>query len=337
MGRSYPVRVLGTGAYLPRRKVMSTALDAEHGRPPGTAQARSGVRQRHWADASETSSRMAAAAVRDALTAAGLGPADLDAVIAASVVPEQPMPTNAVLTLRELGMDSRCGDGVEGFDVNASCLGFLTAFELATLGIAAGRWDTVAVVATEIASKALNHRDVESSALFGDGAAAAILGRAPDGDADPQVLSLRFETWSDGADLCQVAGGGTRWNVVTPPPDPRAYLFAMDGLGIMKLAAGTLPAFLSKVLAQAGTTLADIDVIVPHQVSHLGLRYLRERLGAPAEKVVDLLETHGNQVSASLPTALHAAVASGRLRRGDTALLLGSAAGLSIGAAVLRF
>jgi len=334
---TYPVRVLGTGAYLPPRVVTSAQLDLEHGRPAGTTEARSGVRQRRWADESETSSRMATAAVAQALHAAGLAPTDLDAVIAASVAPEQPMPTNAVLVLRELGLDGTGVDGgVEGFDVNSSCLGFLTAFELATLGIAAGRWDTVAIVAAEVASKALNHADIESSAIFGDGAGAAILARSPEDD-DSRVLALNFATWSGGADLCQIAAGGTRWNVVTPPPDPTTYLFRMNGLGLMKLAAGQLPTFLPAVLKQASLDLDGIDVIVPHQVSHLGLRYLRERLGAPEEKVIDILATRGNQVSASLPTALHHAVTSQRLRRGDTVLLLGTAAGVSIGAVVLRF
>ena len=125
--------------------------------------------------------------------------------------------------------------------------------------------------------------------------------------------------------------------MVTPPLDPVEYLFRMDGLGLMKLAAKHLPTFVPAILGNAALGLETIDVIVPHQVSQLGLRYLRERLGAPPEKVVDLLATHGNQVSASLPTALHAAVTSGRLARGGTALLLGTAAGLSIGAVVIRF
>lgn len=311
----------------------SSDLDAAQGRPPGTTEARSGVATRFWAAPAETSVTMAAGALSAALEGAALTLTDLDAVIVASVVPEQPMPTNALLVLAELGYP---GGAVEAFDVNASCLGFLTAFEIASLGLAAGRWRRVAIVASELASKGLDHGDLESSALFGDGAGAAVLARA-EPDALSAVLALRFESHPRGARLCEIAAGGTRWNVTTPPADPRAYLFHMDGLGIMKLAAETLPAFLAKVLAEAGLGLAEIDVVVPHQASHLGLRYLRERLGVPADKVIDHLASHGNQVSASLATALHAAVTSGRLRRGDHALLLGTAAGLSLGAAILRY
>ncbi len=276
---------------------------------------------------------MAARALREALDRAALTVADLDAVIVASVVPEQPMPTTAVLVLDHLGAR---GGPVEAFDVNASCLGFLTGLELASLGLVAGRWTRVGVVASEIASKGLNHADLESSALFGDGAGAAVVALATPESASA-LLAIRFETHPDGARLCEMAAGGTRWNVVTPPPDPTAYLFRMDGRGLMRLASHTVPAYFRALLAEANVSLDDLDVVVPHQASHLALKFLRERLGVPAEKIVDLLATHGNQVSASLPSALHEAVTSGRLTRGGHGLLMGTAAGLTLGAIVLRY
>lgn len=331
--RGYPVRIAGTGAYLPQHAVPSSQLDAEHARPPGSTQARSGVRERRWAGPAESSAWMAASALRAACDQARLPAAELDAVIVASVVPEQPMPTTGVLVLCELDLGRR---GIETFDVNASCLGFLTGLKIAALAITARHWDAVGVVASEVASKGLNHADIESSALFGDGAGAAVLTRRP-ADADSEVLALRFRTWAQGATLCGIPAGGTRWNPVTPPPDPADYLFRMDGPGLLKLAARKLPRFLAEVLAEAGLGLDDLDVVVPHQVSDVGLRYLRERLGVPAAKVIDILSTRGNQVSASLPSALDAAARSGRLRRGDIALLIGTAAGLSAGAAVIRY
>lgn len=330
--RTFPVRILGTGVHRPSTVITSADLDDRFGRPAGTTRARSGVTERRWAGPAETSSVMATAALRAAVSAAGLLPGDLDAVIVATVLPEQPMPTTAVLVLRELGL---VGGRAEAFDLNASCLGFLSALQVATLGVAAGRWDRVGVVATEIASKGLDHTIVESSALFGDGAGAVVVGRsAGDGSA---VRALRFATWPEGADLCRLDAGGTRWNPVTPPPDPAAYLFAMDGRGVLQHAAAHVPGFLAEFLADSGVTAEDVDLVVPHQASGVGLRFLREKLGFPAARVVDILADHGNQVSASLPTALHEAVVSGRLARGDTALLLGTGAGLTVGAVLLTY
>jgi len=272
---------------------------------------------------------MAAQAVSRALDAAGMGVDDLDALIVATVVPEQPMPTTAVLTLRELGAR---GGRTEAFDVNSSCLGFLTGVEIAASALAVGRWETVAVVATEVASKGLDHTDVEASALFGDGAAAAVLVRDP----ASAVLGLRFGHWPEAAESSTIAAGGTRWNVRTPPPDERAYLFAMDGPALLRATMRHLPRFLAGLAEQTGFGLDEADLVVPHQASAAGLRLLG-RLGVPEERVMDILADHGNQVAASVPTALHHAVTTGRLTRGDRVVLLGSGAGLGLGAVVLRY
>ena len=297
---------------------------------------------------------MVVGALRQTLDRAGWDADHLDALIVASVAPEQPMPTTAILAAARLGVT---GGGLQAFDVNASCLGFLTALQQACFGIASGRWSRVAVAAVDIASKGLNHADLESSALFGDGAAAVLLegpppvpsvGRvgAPAGGAtgsDPldqrasEILALRLTAYPSAAELCRIPAGGTRWNAITPPPDPSDYLFAMDGLGMMKLVAREMPGFLDGLLDEAGVRADQIDAVVPHQASGLGLRFLRERLPVRREAVVDILAEHGNQVSASMPTALAHAVASGRLRRGQLCLLIGTGAGLLFGGAVLRF
>ena len=328
---SLPVRILSVGSHTPSVRVTSEELDARYDRVPGATLARSGVRERRWIAPSESSLSMSVASLGQALGRAGLAIDELDAVIVASVSPEQPMPTTAVLAARALG----ASDGaLEAFDVNASCLGFLTALQQAAFGITAGRWRRVAVAAVDVASKGLNHDDLESSALFGDGAAAVIVGPAEQGS---EILSLRLRSYPSAAGLCRIPAGGTRWNVVTPPPDPTDYLFAMDGLGMMKLVARAMPGFLDEVLAEAGVTRDQLGVVVPHQASGLGLRFLRERLGVPAESVVDILAERGNQVSASMPSALATAIDSQRLKRGELCLLIGTGAGLVFGGAVLRY
>ncbi len=328
-----PVRLLGTGVHRPARQMTSLALDDLWGREPGATEQASGVRSRQWAKAEESSSVMAAGAVRAALAAADLTADDVDALIVSSVVPEQPMPTTAVLTLGRLAAP---GGRCEAFDVNASCVGFLTATQIAVGGLATGRWRRVVVAASEVASKGINPAQVESSSLFGDGAAAAVWGVA-DADDGAAVLAQRSAVWPEVAAACRIEAGGTRWNVATPPPDPSAYLFHMEGAALLRAVARHLPGFMAELAAEAGVELEEIDVVVPHQASAVGLRYLRERLGARPEQVVDILADHGNQVSASIPTALHHAVATGRLARGDTALLLGTGAGLALSATVLRY
>ena len=306
-------------------------LDREHGRDPGTTLARSGVTSRRWVEAHESSSLMAAGAMADALTRSGLGINDLDALIVSAVAPEQPMPTTAILTLAAL---DAAGGGCDAFDVNASCVGFLTGLRIAQDGVDAGRWERVGVVSTEIASKGLDHRHTEASALFGDGAGGVVVGRSGD-DQHSAILASHSAVWPEAAAACRIDAGGTRFNPMTPPDHPGAYLFSMDGAALLRAVARHLPGFLREVQARAGIALSEIDLVIPHQASAVGLRYLRSFV--PGERVIDILGDHGNQVSASIPTALDHAVTSGRLQRGMTVLLLGTGAGLTLAATVVRY
>jgi 3-oxoacyl-[acyl-carrier-protein] synthase-3 len=121
---------------------------------------------------------------------------------------------------------------------------------------------------------------------------------------------------------------------------PADYLtlaqFRMDGQAVFHLVARHLDGFVDALLHGAGLGRGDLTLVVPHQASHLGLRYLT-RLGFPRDRIVNIYADHGNQVAASLPSALHAAIRGGALRRGDTALLLGTGAGVSFGGIVLRY
>ena len=98
-----------------------------------------------------------------------------------------------------------------------------------------------------------------------------------------------------------------------------------------------LPRFVDRLFAKAGLTRERVDWIVPHQASLPALRHLTRRLGLQGERVVDILAEFGNQVAASLPTALDVAIRDGRIQRGHRVLLLGTGAGLSIGGIILEY
>jgi len=323
-----PVRVLGTGAVLPAKRVTAEDLDQQLGLPAGTTFARNGVRTRYFVNDAETASAMAAAAIEQALDSAGLRATDLDAILFAGVMSEQPMPSTAILIHRRL--QGRV-DGVTCFDINASCAGFLKGLEVAAAGIRSGLWRTVAVVAAELASKGLHWDDLDTCTLFGDGAAAAVLGPSV---CDEGIVAIRNATLSDGAELSVMRAGGSRYNMRTPPADPNDFLFAMNGRGLLRLIQSHFPAFLEEMLRET------IDVIIPHQASAVGLAFLRKQLAqrpGPAPAVIDILSETGNQVSVSIPAALHHAICTGVLRRGQTALLVSTAAGVSFSGIVLRY
>lgn len=325
-----PLRLLGTGISTPAQWLDSEALDARLGLAPGTIEARTGVARR-GVEPERNAAQVSAEAARVALDAAGLTIDDLDAVVCANASHDQAMPCNAALLHRELGLR-----GAAAFDVNASCIGFLMGLDVIASLFATGRHRRVLLVSCDLASRALDPRDLDTIGLFGDGAAAAVLdaGEASDGHV---LLAARFETWSEGAHACEIPGGGSRLPPSRHEGDYREVCtFRMDGKRLYRIAAEHFADFVDGLLTEAGTDIESIDRVIPHQASRLGMEHVFKRLGLPRDRIEDIFATHGNQVSASLPTALHHALAGGRLRRGDTALLIGTAAGVTLGGAVLR-
>jgi 3-oxoacyl-[acyl-carrier-protein] synthase-3 len=94
--------------------------------------------------------------------------------------------------------------------------------------------------------------------------------------------------------------------------------------------------FLEALLGKAGWRLGDVDLVVPHQASRGALDHLVSRLNIPRGKIVDLIASHGNQIAASIPTALHHAFAGGRAPTGSNVLVIGTSAGFSVGGLCLQ-
>jgi len=326
------VEILGTGEYVPGRRVASSALDERWQKPAGWTRRHAGIEHRHYADEGETTSLMAAGAARQALAAAQLEASQLDCIVSACSVMEQAIPCSAALIQRQLGL----GDsGIPAFDINATCLSFLAALDTMSLAIAAGRYRRVLVVSSEIASAGLPEDRPETSMLFGDGAGAVVLGPSR---GEACIRGAHFETYGDGAEFCRVRAGGTR---LRPHDDLQAFMegahFEMDGRHTYRMAAQRLPAFLQRLFERAGVSLDDIRRIIPHQASAKALAHLESLLRLPAGKLVKVLAVRGNQMAASIPVTLHHAVSSGEVRRGDTIALVGSGAGLSFGGTVLVY
>jgi 3-oxoacyl-[acyl-carrier-protein] synthase-3 len=336
------VALLGTGHALPSQVVESAALDTQLGLPPGSVFQAGGVIRRYFATPEESAASLAAQAAKLALDAACLTLDDIDCLVAASGTMDQGMPYNAALIHAELGLSGRA---IPAFDINASCLGFLTAFDTLSWLVAAQRYQRILIVAADLASCGLNWNTLESSAIFGDGAAAAIIGPRvipPDNEsgAGGRILASALRTLSDGASLCQIPAGGSRFHpsrLAAGQAFAPLTLFQMDGKGVFRLAAAHLPGFVADLMLHAGLTIDEIDWVIPHQASHLALSHLSKRLGFPADKVVNIFPLHGNQIAASLPTALDIAIRDGRVRRGQRLLLLGTGAGLSLGGMVLEY
>lgn len=323
-------RILGTGHAIPKTAVSSVELDEHLRLSAGTVQQTSGVTVRYVATTAETAAVLAASAAKKALSAAGLCLDDIDCLVSASGTMDQAMPSNAALIHHQLGLTRP----IPAFDINASCLGFLMALDTLSWALNGGQYRRILVVASDIASCGLDWQELTTAAIFGDGAAAAVISS----EGPSRLLASSFQTYSEGAHFCEIPAGGSRFHPTRTELDfgPLAQ-FRMDGKGVFRLAAKHMPPFVEALLQKAGISAAEIDWIVPHQASHLAISHIRERLGFASERVINIFADYGNQVAASLPTALDIAVRDGRILRGHKVLMLGTGAGLSIGGLVLEF
>lgn len=327
------VKIRSTGCYIPSTKVESTELDQRFGFQPGHVENLTGIRTRYYGNELETSPYMGARAVIDALHRADLSMKHVDALISVSATSAQLIPCTASLILRELGeLDA----GIAAFDFNATCLSFIVGFDAMAHLIAAGRYNCVVLVAAEAAAVILNPQDFESASLIGDGAVAIILERAGAAESSG-IVGSRLETYPRGIPSCELRGLGTTLH----PKGKRNVseqdsYFRMHGQELFSLTYGLMPGFIERFLSETKQCPENFDLLIPHQASGPAVRIMLRRFVKPGtheDKIFVYLTDFGNVGAASIPLGIHFAVERGTLKRGDRVLLVGTGAGLSLGAA----
>ena len=327
-----PLKILSTGMYLPKRVVTGLEIDQKLGLSPGKSEAMTGIAERRYVT-DETASQMGAYALMSALEKSGIKYEEIDAIICASGTMEQPLPCTAALIQKAL---KRTDITIPCFDVNATCLSFVTGMDVASSLLATDRFKTIAIVSTEVASVGLNPKQHEAFALFGDGAAAAIV-QKPQSHETCGVIHAAMRTYSEGSEHCKIEGGGSKNHPKNFSPDSDKFLFAMDGKKVFRLVLETVKPFYDEMMTDAGMTMDQIKLVVPHQASGNGMELSRRKLDIDPAKYMNILSNHGNMIAASIPLALHYAIEEGRVIRGDKVLLMGTSAGMSIGSVIFEY
>ncbi|MEE2732354.1 MAG: ketoacyl-ACP synthase III [Pseudomonadota bacterium] len=314
--------ISSTGLYLPPRIQSSAELSGLIGRSEEWILSRTGVRERRVAEEG-----MDALAAKAALDAIGDGPRP-DCIINASLTPVQLIPDSAVFIQKALGWE-----GVPCWSVHATCLSFVVALLNASGLIQAGIYRSVLVVSAEAGTPWRNLEQPESAALFGDGAAAALLEQSR---GESAVQDWIMYTWPEGSEYTEFRGCGTRRPPGHPETNHDDNLFNMQGPKVFRMVLMHISRVLRTLFERNDLTFDDIDLFVLHQASGPGMEAF-VKLGFPREKIVNIVADYGNCVAASIPMTLAVANEQGRLRRGDRVLIGGTGAGLSIAFALLQW
>lgn len=321
-----PTRITAANLWVP--PVVETAADLalKIGQSAEWIIQQTGVERRHVAPADCDPAKMAAEAARPLLDVGDkFNP---DWLIHAAATRRQSIPDTSVFVQRELGLR-----GVPAISVQATCLSFLVGLQMADGLLAAGRARRVLLTSAELPCRVRNYSEPESASLLGDGAAAVIL----EWTSDPSAVEyFAMETWSAGAEHAEIRGGGHRCLPGDPGTEADDNLFHMNGDALLRAGVPRMKKFIQRLWDTLEIGVNEIDLVIPHQPSAASLRVL-ERLGFETNQVVNILADYGNCVAASMPMALATAIQQQRLQRGQRVLLLGTAAGVSLGAAVLRW
>ena len=315
-------RIAGTGSYLPAQVLTNDELARRVDTSDEWVRTRTGIRQRHIAAAGEQTSDLALAASRQALSAAGIAPHEVDLIVLATTTPDMIFPSTACILQAKLGAKNG-----PAFDVQAVCSGFVYALGMADLMVRSGAVKNALVIGAEIYSRILDWSDRGTCVLFGDGAGAVVLVPA----AAPGVMSTHLHADGHYRDILAVPGTVAN-GVVSGTP-----LLKMEGNTVFKFAVKVLAEVAEEALAANHLPASAIDWLIPHQANIRIMDATAKKLHVPREKMVSTVDRHGNTSAASIPLALDVAVRDGRIRAGQHVMMVGVGGGFTWGSVLVRW
>jgi 3-oxoacyl-[acyl-carrier-protein] synthase III len=321
-------RISGWGKYVPERVLKNAELESMVDTSDDWVVRRTGIRERRIAAKDETSATMAIQATNRALEVAELNPKDLDLIIVATSSPDHHVP--AVSST----IQHRLGASCPAFTLVTGCSGFVYGLATAHQFIANNTYDHILIIGVELISRFVDWTDRNTCVLFGDGAGAVVLSPS---ESPSGVLAL--DLGSDGARGMNLwlPGGGSDKPFSQEVLDNKEHLLRMNGREVFKFATRVLPQSTLAILEQAGLTIDDIDLLIPHQANariiDLAIRYLK----IDPDKVFVNVHKYGNTSAASIPIALVEAVEEGRVKKNDKIAMVSFGAGLTWASAIVQW
>lgn len=326
------IRIKAIAKQLPQNKIPSSKSDELAKVKQGSIEKHTGVAFRHHVSGAETVCSLGASALTKALQKAEIDVAAIDLLIFSGASFDYPIPHNAAIVKSMVADDSV---NFHCIDINATCLSFLNALDIANLYLETNRYKTIAIVCSEVASRALTPQEAMVFGLFGDAAVALILEQSTEGGYQ-QVYS-DFINYPSGSLLAHVPIGGAVNRGFQADESDLGYYFKMNGKGLFRLTTRHIDGFIATMEKQLAIKLIDFDYIIPHQTSKMGNQFFLNHFKLRQNQVIETLSMYGNCISASIPLGLEKYYNELKQLGQEKVLLFGSGAGVSLGAMVLQF
>jgi 3-oxoacyl-[acyl-carrier-protein] synthase-3 len=326
-----PVGILGTGMRLPQKTVTNSDLEKQVDTSDEWIVQRSGIHERRIAQAGETNAALAAASALEAMNDAGVGPGGIDMIMVGTNSPDTLFPGVAPVVQSMIGAE-RAG----GMDIQSGCAGSLFAMVSAAGGIASGIWENVIVIGSEVISPLVDQTDRSTCVLFGDGAAACVMGPWRPGAL--KVTHADMKADGTRSDLIMLPGGLAAEPASERTLREKRHFLKMNGREVFKFVSRELPDYLANFCQSCGITCDEVDWWIFHQANIRIIEYVCERMNIPMDRLIINLDRYGNTSAASIMLALHEARESGMIgggqneQRGQKILITSFGAGMTYGA-----
>lgn len=322
--------IMGTGIYLPEKVVTNNDFTSIVDTSDEWISSRTGMKRRHVSSGEETW-YMGWQAAEQALVNAGLTAEDIDLIIVTSTTPDYFTPSMASVIQGELGAVNAFA-----YDMNAACSGFVFAYDQAAHYLLNPRFDHILIVSCESLTKFVDYTDRSTCVLFGDGAAAVVVGRN-----GGQLLAS--ELGSDGKAADAIVSNALRSNhpfwdgesAFERRFDYEGEKLFMDGHEVYRFAVHTLVDAVRLVLEKSGVDKSELSLLIPHQANNRIIQAAARRLDLEEEQVFSFIEETGNISSATIPYCIHELFMRDELKKGDKIVICGFGAGLTYGASLI--
>lgn len=326
-----PIRIVSMGTYLPK-KIMSSEIEDRYNIPRGWSEKYSGVSSRHHVT-HESNGFMGARAAERALEKAKMTLKDIDLLISAGGSFDYIIPNQASSIKNEMknGRDFH----FPAIDLDSTCLSFVAALDFASRMLAKDSYRTIMIVSSEIASKGLNPDNWETTTLFGDAAAAAIV--TLDENSESLYIKGDQKTYSEGTFYAMIEGGGLVNYVKENPYDQELYSFKMEGRKLLKMAKRIIPSYIESFFSDLPMKLEDSSIVISHSASKMGVHIFEQMYSFKPNQLKHSLKMKGNCIAASIPLTLAECIDNEEIKRGDTCFLIGTSAGFSIGSLLFKY